>query len=324
MGTAPLAREVLKALLDSERFEIVGVVSQPDRPAGRKMKLQPTPVKELAVSAGLPVIQPEKVTASESLDQLTSWQPDLAVVAAYGQILPKKVLDLPKFGCLNVHASILPEYRGAAPVQWAVYDRKPESGVTIMKMDAGMDTGDIVSIRKTPIDPDESSEQLMDRLAVLGGQLLLDTIDDYVSGTVTPIPQDNSLATHARKIEKSDSQIDWSRTPEDIKAQVLAFSPWPGSSSSILAGKSDSTSEKASNNSSVFKVWKVIPHPMDPDWMTVPAGQVVQADKKHVIVRCGSDGALALEEIQFPGSRRLPIEAIQSASAFQTGQQLGS
>jgi methionyl-tRNA formyltransferase len=319
MGTAPLARDILGALLDCDRFRIVGVVSQPDRPAGRKMRLQPTPVKELALQHGIEVYQPEKIRSDESVAKLQEWEADLGVVAAYGQILPEKILTIPRHGCLNVHTSILPEYRGAAPIQWAIYDRIPETGVTVMKMDKGMDTGDIIAIRKTPIDPEESSAQLHDRLAVIGGQLLVETIPGYIDGTIQPVPQDHSLATHARKIEKADSLIDWSRTPEQIRAQILAFTPWPGASSAILP-------DNPENGSLPFKIWKIKPLGLIPDDQasTAVPGTILEADPHQVIVACGDGRLAALEELQFPGGRRLPITAIQAAGTFRRGMMLGN
>src|SRR5688572_14842508 len=182
MGTPELARVSLEALLRHSAFRVVGVVTQPDRPKGRDLKLQPSPVKQTSVAAGLPVLQPEKARDENFFSDLRSLQPDLIAVAAYGQILPGKILDLPCFGCLNVHTSLLPKYRGAAPIQWAILNGDPETGVTIMRMDTGLDTGDILTQRTTPILPTDNAQILHDRLAQLGAELLLQTIPEYVAG----------------------------------------------------------------------------------------------------------------------------------------------
>ena len=186
MGTAELSCDSLRALIASPDFQVVAVVTQPDRPKGRDLKLQPSPVKELALRENLPVLQPEKARSESFLEELRALQPDLIAVAAYGQILPKSILDLPRFGCLNVHTSLLPRYRGAAPIQWAILNGDAETGVTIMKMDAGLDTGDILTQDSTPIRPEDNSETLHDRLARMGAELLVRTIPDYVAGKLTP------------------------------------------------------------------------------------------------------------------------------------------
>src|SRR5687767_13551180 len=205
MGTPPLAATVLGALLNPAQFNVVAVVTQPDQPRGRDLKLQPSAVKELALKKGIPILQPARARDAQFIEQLCALAPDLIVVAAYGQILPQAVLDVPRFGCLNIHTSLLPKYRGAAPIQWAILNGDAETGVTIMKMDAGLDTGDIVTEERTPIRPDDDTQTLHDRLASLGGTLLVRTIPDYVSGKAVPRPQPEG-ATYARKIKKEDGQ----------------------------------------------------------------------------------------------------------------------
>src|ERR1051325_520834 len=211
MGTPPLAATVLRALLQEKSFHVVAAVTQPDQPKGRELKLQPSAVKELALEHSLPALQPERARDPQFIDEIRRLAPDLIVVAAYGQILPQALLDVPKFGCLNVHTSLLPKYRGAAPIQWAILNGDSETGVTIMKMDAGLDTGEIVSKERTVITDDDIASTLHDRLAQLGGTLLVRTIPDYVSGKILPHPQPAEGASYARKIKKEDGKLDWSQ-----------------------------------------------------------------------------------------------------------------
>jgi methionyl-tRNA formyltransferase len=226
MGSPDFALPTLRAL--ASHFHVVGVVTQPDRPAGRGRVLTPPPVKILAESLGLPVIQPERLRQPEAFAQLQAWKPDLIVVAAYGQILRQNVLDLPSYGCINVHASLLPRWRGAAPIQAAILHGDRETGVTIMKMDAGVDTGPILSQRREPIYPDDNAESLGKRLAELGAQLLLETLPDYLEGKLRPQPQDENLATYAPMLKKEDGYLDWHQPAEFLARKVRAYAPWPG------------------------------------------------------------------------------------------------
>ncbi|HEY3913395.1 MAG TPA: methionyl-tRNA formyltransferase, partial [Verrucomicrobiae bacterium] len=234
MGTAELAGASLRALLASNEFQVVTVVSQPDRPKGRDLKPQPSVVKKMAVEAGLPVLQPEKARHMEFVSALAALAPDLIVVVAYGQILPQSILDLPRFGCVNVHASLLPRYRGAAPIQWAILNNDPKTGVTIMKMSADLDTGDILTQEATPITAEETGAELHDRLALLGAQLLVRTLPTYVTGGILPKPQDNAIATYARKITKEDGRIDWTLPATALRNRIRAFTPWPGAYAELM------------------------------------------------------------------------------------------
>ncbi len=230
MGTPEFAVPTLRALLDHPDFEVVGVVTQPDRPAGRGQEARLSPVKHAALAAGIPVFQPEKLRTPEAFARLQAWAPDLIVVAAFGQILRQNVLDLPPQGCINVHASLLPRWRGAAPIPAAIRAGDAESGITIMQMDAGMDTGPILAQRSVPLDPRETGQSLHDRLALLGGELLLETLPGYLSGQIQPRPQpdDPALITHAPPLKKEDGLIDWTRSAIEIDRLVRAFTPWPG------------------------------------------------------------------------------------------------
>jgi methionyl-tRNA formyltransferase len=226
MGTPEFAVPTLKRLI--EHHTVIGVVTQPDRPAGRNRQIQQSPVKQLALAAGIPLFQPEKLRRPEAIEELKRWSPDVYVVAAFGQILPQAVLDIPQYGSINVHASLLPRWRGAAPIQAAIRAGDAASGITIMKMDAGLDTGPILSQRAVPLAPDETGQSLHDKLAVLGGELLIETLPGYLSGEIVPQPQDDSLATYAPTIKKEEGLIDWTQSAESIERLVRAFTPWPG------------------------------------------------------------------------------------------------
>jgi methionyl-tRNA formyltransferase len=226
MGSPEFALPALAAL--AGQYPVVGVVTQPDRPAGRGGQLTPPPVKLLAVQLGLPVIQPPRLRQPEAMEQLSRWAPELIVVAAFGQILKPEVLDLPPHGCLNVHASLLPRGRGAAPIQAAILAGDAQSGVTIMKMDPGMDTGDILAQRSLPILPADTAASLSERLAALGAELLIETLPAYLAGQAAPRPQDPELVTYAPRLKKEDGRLDFLQPAETLERQVRAFYPWPG------------------------------------------------------------------------------------------------
>ncbi|HWE60992.1 MAG TPA: methionyl-tRNA formyltransferase [Chloroflexota bacterium] len=233
MGTPAFAVPSLRALLsineiDGTPIHVVGVVTQPDRPAGRGRRLTASPVKTEALAAGIPVQQPEHLRRPEALQALQALAPDLIVVAAFAQILSKRVLDLPRCGCLNVHASLLPRYRGAAPIQAAILDGAPETGVCIMRMEAGLDTGPVLACYREPILPDDTAESLGARLAMGGAELLLRTVPDWVRGAIVPEPQDETQATVTRPLRKEDGRIDWQLPAAYIERQVRAMFPWPG------------------------------------------------------------------------------------------------
>jgi methionyl-tRNA formyltransferase len=226
MGSPEFAAPTLQAL--NERFEVAGVVTQPDRPAGRGRKLQASAVKLLAGELGLPTIQPEKLRDEEAMRQLAAWKPDLIVVAAYGQILKPEVLDLPPHGCLNVHASLLPRWRGASPIQAAILHGDEKTGVTIMKMDAGMDTGPVLSQREISIEGDDTGGSLSAKLAALGAELLGETLPAYLSGALKPQPQDEKQATYTKLLKKSDGKLDFETSAEELARKVRGYNPWPG------------------------------------------------------------------------------------------------
>ncbi len=307
MGTAPLACASLQALADGPEFQVLAVVTQPDRPKGRDLKLQASAVKELALRLNLPVLQPERAREESFIEQLRQLEPDLLVVAAYGQLLPKAILDLPRFGCLNVHTSLLPKYRGAAPIQWAILKDEPETGVTIMKMDVGLDTGDIVSQEKTPIQPQDTSATLHDRLAGIGAGLLARTIPDYISGRISPRPQPVEGVNHAPKIKKEDGRIDWNQPARALWNRVRGLVPWPGAFTVL----------PAQPHPHLLKLWEseVVP-------LSGPAGEILSADKTGVVVGCGPE-ALRLLILQREGGRRLSAQQFLAGHPLRMGQRLG-
>lgn len=307
MGTPELARVSLSALLGAAQFAVVGVVTQPDRRKGRDLKLTPSPVKELALAAQIPVLQPERARNEEFFFALQKLEPDLITVAAFGQILPKSILALPRFGCINVHTSLLPRYRGAAPIQWAILNDDAETGVTIMKMDAGLDTGDILSQESTSIEAQDNAQTLHDRLARLGANLLVKTIPGYVEGRIQPRPQPSEGITFAPKIRKEDGHIDWSNPARKIWCQVRGLTPWPGAFS-FLPDKPQPH---------LLKIWQaeVVEGAGDP-------GKVMQADKSGILIGCGRD-LLRVLELQREGGRRLGPEPFLAGHRLSPGQMLG-
>ncbi len=307
MGTAQLSCDSLRALIDSEGFQVVAVVTQPDRPKGRELRLRPSPVKELGLQAKLPVLQPERARSGQFLAELRALAPDLIAVAAYGQILPQSVLSLPQFGCLNVHTSLLPRYRGAAPIQWAMLNGDAETGVTIMKMDAGLDTGDILAQTPTPILPGDNAQGLHDRLARLGAELLVRTIPDYVAGRIAAHPQPAEGASYAPKIKKQDGQIDWKQPAQAIWNRVRGLVPWPGAFTWL----------PAQPQPHLLKLWRaeVVEH-------AAPPAEVLQADKAGIVVGCGR-GALRILELQREGGRRLSAQEFLAGHPLPPGQKLG-
>jgi len=307
MGTPDLAAVCLEHLLTAKDLCVVGVVTQPDRPKGRDLKLTPPPVKELASRHNIPVLQPEKAREEGFLKQLAEWQPELIAVAAFGQILPKQILDLPKFGCLNVHTSLLPKYRGAAPIQWAILNGDAETGVTIMKVDVGLDTGDIISVKRTLIDASDNAQTLHDRLARIGGELLVRTIPDYVAGRIKPQPQPAEGATYAGKIKKQDGAIDWSLPAQTLWNRVRGFTPWPGAfTHCVTQGKSF-----------LLKIWEAEPAAGH----GVP-GEVLVADKHGIVIACG-EGALRILILQREGGRRASAPVFLAGYPLLPGQRLG-
>ena len=226
MGSPDFALPALRAL--AQHYNVVGVVTQPDRASGRGRELKAPPVKRLALELGIPVMQPEKLRLPEAMEQLRAWSPELIVVAAFGQILKKDVLDLPRFGCINVHASLLPRWRGAAPINAAILHGDAETGVTIMKMDPGLDTGPMLSQRSIRLTPEDTAGSVFEKLSAIGADLLIETLPDYLSGKLKPIPQPEEGVTYAPMLKKEEGQLDFGRDVHELERRVRAFNPWPG------------------------------------------------------------------------------------------------
>jgi methionyl-tRNA formyltransferase len=308
MGTPDFAVPSLKALLDSGE-NVVSVITQPDRPKGRGRKLTPPPVKELALQAGLPVLQPEKVKEKEFLATLEGFNPDLIVLTAYGRILPGSLINLPLHGTINVHASLLPKYRGAAPVQWALINGEAETGVTIMQMDEGLDTGDILLAEKLPISPDDTAGSLFMKLAELGGIALQKALAHLRANKLTPIKQDDSLATHAPLLKKEDGLVNWSKSAEQISCLIRGLDPWPTTYTTLSGKRFRLFSPMAINQS-------------DYQFPISEPGMVCQADHNGLVISTGS-GYLLIREVQPEGSRRMDVDAYLRGHPIEPGTRLG-
>ena len=284
MGTPDIAATCLKKIL-ADGFDVVGVYTQPDRPKGRGMKLVASPVKEVAVAAGIPVFQPENFREDASVEALRALQPDICAVVAYGRILPQKVLDVPKYGCINIHASLLPKYRGSAPYQWAVLDGLTETGVTAMYLTREMDAGDIIDVSKTPIGENETAGELLDHLAVLGAELLSRTLTRFERGKVPAAPQDASGVSYAPMLDKSMCPIDWTKTAQQVHNHVRGLHPWPVATME-LQGKT-------------FKVHatRVVEGSGKP-------GEILGLTKTGLRIACG-EGAVEIISLQAEGGKRM-------------------
>ena len=302
MGTAEFACPSLTALDDSPLIELIGIVTQPDRPKGRQLIPHPPAVKVESEQRKLTIHQPLRLR--KDFVFLSKLNPDLIVVVAYGQILPQAILELPKYGCINVHGSLLPLYRGAAPIQRAILDGQNKTGVTIMEMETGLDTGPMISKTETQIESNDNAQTLHDRLANLGAKLLVDTIPQYVTGKIKSIPQDDSQSSHASKITREMGQIDWTKTATDIWNQARAFTPWPGVFTH-LKGK-------------LIKLIEVKPI----NTIDLAPGIIGQSNSNGIIVGCGKE-ALLISKLQKDGGKRMTAEAFLAGHPLPVGTQLG-
>lgn len=305
MGTPDFAVGSLQALCESGKHEILAVVTQPDRPKGRGNKLLQTPVKEYALEQGLTVYQPQKVKTLEFVELLHGLQPELIVVAAFGQFLSKEILELPKYGCINVHASLLPKYRGAAPIQYAIIKGEKESGVTIMQMDIGMDTGAMLDKVVVPIEENTTMGELHDALREQGATLLLQVIDKIATGTAVAEPQDDAQATYATLLDRSMEHIDWSKTAQEVHNLIRGFNPAPSTFTKLPNGKS-------------LKIWG---SKMTGKSSAAAAGTVIETGKHSFFVACG-EGVLEITEVQPESKKRMPAQVFLNGRGVQEGDLL--
>ena len=303
MGTPDFALQTLQGLIDAG-CNLVGVYTQPDRPKGRGKQMAAPPVKELARQHGIPVYQPQKLRQPEVVAELEALNPDLIVVVAYGQILPKSVLDIPTHGCINVHASLLPKYRGAAPINKAIIDGATETGITTMDMDVGLDTGDMLVKMTLPIGAEETAGELHDRLAVLGRETMEETLRQLCAGTLQREVQDDTRSTYAPMMKKEDGRIDWSRSALDVHNLVRGLDPWPGAYTSL--------------DGELLKLARTTPE----DNGDAPPGTVIAADRDGVRIACGN-GSLLVRELQLAGRKRLAAADFLRGCPLQPGTGLG-
>lgn len=303
MGTPDFAVGTLEAIL-AAKHEVAAVVTQPDKPKGRGKNMQFPPVKETALAHHLPVYQPVKVRDEEFVETLRSLAPEVIVVVAFGQILSKEILDMPKYGCVNVHASLLPKYRGSAPIQWAVINGEKESGVTTMLMNEGIDTGDMLKKVVVPLDEKETGGSLFDKLSGEGAKLLVETLKELEQGTATRTPQQDEHSTHAKMLDKKLGRIDFSKSAVEIERLIRGLNPWP----SAYTGYKGKT----------LKIWdaEVVDKEMDGE-----IGQVVWATKQELFVKTGK-GLLSLQEVQLEGKKRMDIDAFLRGNAVEAGTKL--
>lgn len=302
MGTPDFAVETLKAVIDAGH-EVAAVVTQPDKPKGRGKELAMPPVKELAVERGLTVYQPLKARDASFISLMREIAPDVIVVVAFGQLLPKEILDIPKYGCVNVHASLLPEYRGASPIQWAVIDGKEESGVTTMLMDEGLDTGDMLLQCRRKLDKKETGGSLFEKLSVDGAKLLIETLKGLEEGTIKRILQDSGKATHTKKLEKTLGELDFRKPAEKLECLIRGLNPWP-SAYTHFHGKT-------------LKIWDA--DVILGEFAEYEPGQIVSVNKTEFVIKCGVN-ALAVRQLQLEGKKRMDTAAFLLGTKVEVGE----
>ncbi len=303
MGTPEFAAPSLKALINSEN-EVVAVVAQPDKPKGRGRKLSSPPTKLIALQHGIPTLQPEKIRTKGFLRQMNELDPDVVCVVAYGKILPKSILSLPRYGCINVHASLLPKYRGAAPINWAIVRGETITGITSMQMDEGMDTGDMLLAKEVEIKYDDTGESLSYKLSTLGAELLIETLNLLKQGELTPNKQDESQATYAPMIKKGDGEIDWCLPAHEIRNLIRGMLPWPGAYTFINGG--------------MLKIYNA-----EIAEVSGKAGEVIKSESGILTVSTGK-GSLNILELQIEGGKRLDVKAFLSGRKIDKGAILGT
>lgn len=305
MGTPDFAVGALQALL-KDGYQITAVVTQPDKAKGRSGQLQPTPVKECAQKYGIPVLQPRRIKAPEAIEELKKYEADVYVVAAFGQILSQEILDMPRLGCLNIHGSLLPKYRGASPIQHAIIDGEQETGITIQQMNAGVDTGDILYQKSIPIAPEDTYESLYNRLLLLGGEAICEALPLLEKGQLTAVKQDDSLSSHAPLLEKQMGHLDFAQDAVVLDRLIRGVTPWP-SAYTFYNGKQ-------------LKIWRAVP--VEQQGTPAEAGTIVAVDKESVTVAC-QRGALRITELQLEGKKRMTAHDFLLGIRLKPGEKLG-
>jgi methionyl-tRNA formyltransferase len=301
MGTPDFAVSTLKKLIESEH-EVIAVVTQPDRPKGRGREVTPSPIKQLAMDSGIPVLQPEKTKSPEFIASFKKLAPDITIVVAFGQILTKEVLDTPKYFSINLHSSLLPKYRGAAPINWAIINGETETGVTTMRMDEGMDTGDILLSRVVPIWDSDNSQTLHDTLKEEGASLVLETIGKLEDGTLTPMPQDDSKASYAAKLKKEDGLILWEKSARSIRDHIRGLEPWPGAYSFLDHKR--------------IRICQAELGESEPDDLPGTIAKI----SDHSIAVGTSGGRLLITHLQAEGKKRMDVKSFLAGNKLETGQ----
>ena len=306
-GTPAFALPSLRELIAQPDFHIAGLVTQPDRPRGRGKEVASSPVKEAAAAAGIAVYQPQKIRAEESYEYFRSAAPDVVVIIAYGQIIPARLIEIPRLGWINLHGSLLPKYRGAAPIHWAIASGETRTGLTTMQIDAGLDTGPMLLKHETEIAPDETAPELYARLAEAGAPLIVETLRGLASGTITPTPQDNSQATLAPPLKKDDGRINWSLPAQTIYNRIRGFHPWPGAFTTFR-GKQ-------------CAIWAK-PAPHQPVVTSTPG--TIRANSADVDVTCGAETALRLEFVQLEGRNKISAREFANGARLQLNERFGA
>lgn len=305
MGTPDFAVGALQALL-KDGYQVTAVVTQPDKAKGRSGQLQPTPVKECAQKYGIPVLQPRRIKAPEAIEELKKYEADVYVVAAFGQILSQEILDMPRLGCLNIHGSLLPKYRGASPIQHAIIDGEQETGITIQQMNAGVDTGDILYQKSIPIAPEDTYESLYNKLLLLGGEAICEALPLLEKGQLTAVKQDDSLSSHAPLLEKQMGHLDFAQDAVVLDRLIRGVTPWP-SAYTFYNGKQ-------------LKIWRAVP--VEQEGTPTEAGTIVAVDKESVTVAC-QRGALRITELQLEGKKRMTAHDFLLGIRLKPGEKLG-
>jgi methionyl-tRNA formyltransferase len=306
-GTPAFAVPSLRALLADPYFQVAGVVTQPDRPRGRGKKTASSPVKDAALEAGVPVYQPEKIKSESSLDYFKRVAPDVVVIIAYGQIIPAALIAIPRLGWINLHGSLLPKYRGAAPINWAIINGEKATGLTTMQIDAGLDTGPILLKYQTGIGPDETAPELYAQLAEVGAPLMVETLKKLDQGEITPTPQDNSQATYAPPLKKEDGRIDWFLPAPTIYNRIRGLQPWPGAFTTFRGA--------------TCRIWG---KPLNPVAAGGPPGIILPTQEDGLLVICGGSTALHVEQIQIEGRNRISDREFMNGARIEPGEHFGS